>query len=174
MGSIVTGDAAWRPHHRVSGTAAAAAITSLGAVPTREALVLAESVDRTYRAWPDVPDATAALRREHVVAGLSNGDLDALARVANTERISWDVVLSTGPARTFKPAPAAYEYAVDALRLDPRRTLFTAAHPWDLRAAAEHGFRTAYVARPGAERPVDEDRFDLTVPDLAALSALLA
>lgn len=77
--------------------------------------------------------------------------------------------LSTGSVRTFKPAPAAYQYAIDALRLDPARTLFVAAHPWDLRAAAEHGFRTAYIARPGAQRPSADDRFDLHADDLTAL-----
>src|SRR3546814_14626237 len=61
---------------------------------------------------------------------------------------------------TFKPAPAAYRYAIDTLGIDPARTLFVAAHPWDLRAAAEYGFRTAYIARPAAERPSAGDRFD--------------
>jgi 2-haloacid dehalogenase len=108
-----------------------------------------------------------------LVAGLSNGDLDSLARLANTNAISWDIALSTETARTFKPAPAAYRYAIDALRIDPARTLFVAAHPWDLRAAAEHGFRTAYIARPGAERPSAEDQFDLEVEDLSALADFL-
>jgi 2-haloacid dehalogenase len=45
-----------------------------------------------------------------------------------------------------------------------------AAHPWDLRAAARHGLRTAYVARPGADAPEPGDRFDFTVRDLAELA----
>jgi 2-haloacid dehalogenase len=45
-----------------------------------------------------------------------------------------------------------------------------AAHPWDLRAAARHGLRTAYVARPGAEPPAPDDRFDVRVSDLAELA----
>jgi 2-haloacid dehalogenase len=129
------------------------------------------SLDSEHPAWPDVAAATAALRRDRLVAGVSNGDLDSLARLANTNAISWDIVLSTGAVRTFKPAPTAYRFAIDTLRLDPARTLFVAAHPWDLRAAAEHGFRTAYVARPGAERPSEADRFDLAVENLAELLA---
>lgn len=113
--------------------------------------------------------ATAALRKNCLVAGVSNGDLDSLARLANANAISWDAALSTGSVRTFKPAPAAYQYAIDALRLDPARTLFVAAHPWDLRAAAEHGFRTAYLGRPGAQRPSADDRFDFHADDLTAL-----
>lgn len=132
-------------------------------------MALAENVDAEYPAWPDVAPATAALRKGRLVAGVSNGDLDSLARLANTNAISWDVALSTGSVRTFKPAPAAYQYAIEALRLDPARTLFVAAHPWDLRAASEHGFRTAYVARPGAERPSADDQFDLLADDLTAV-----
>src|SRR3546814_15814356 len=92
---------------------------------------------RAYKAWPDVADATGALRRSRLVAGVSNGDLDSLARLANANAVSWDIALSTAGAPTFKPAPAAYRYAIDTLGIDPARTLFVAAHPWDLRAAAE-------------------------------------
>lgn len=140
--------------------------------PATTALVT--DLDATYIAWSDVAAATASLRSRRLVAGVSNGDLDSLGRLANTNAITWDVVLSTGTVQTYKPAPAAYQYAIDALRLNPQRTLFVAAHPWDLRAAAEHGFRTAYVARPGAEQPSSTDRFDLTLPDLTALAKQLS
>jgi hypothetical protein len=46
--------------------------------------------------------------------------------------------------------PRFEPHLVEVVVFDP---LFVAAHPWDLRAAAEHGFRTAYVSRPAAERP---------------------
>jgi len=173
MGAVVAGDVPWRPHRQLVSDSAREAVTAAGGEPTSAVLAAVASLDDEYPAWPDVAAATAALRRHRLVAGVSNGDLDALARLANRNAISWDVALSTGAVRTFKPDPAAYRYAVDALRLDPARTLFVAAHPWDLRAAAEHGFRTAYVARPGAERPAAEDRFDITVADLSALVDLL-
>lgn len=173
MNAIASGRAPWEPHQRLVSDAADDAITSLGGAPTAETSALVAHLDREYRAWPDVADATAALRRDRLVAGVSNGDLDSLARLSNANAISWDVVLSTGAVATFKPAAAAYEYAIRTLSVDPRRTLFVAAHPWDLRAAAAHGFRTAYLARPGAERPASDDRFDLTIDDLSALPALL-
>ncbi|MET0425483.1 MAG: haloacid dehalogenase type II [Actinoplanes sp.] len=172
MNAVVQGDAPWRPHRELVVDSAREAITRAGGDPSSAALVA--SLDSEYPAWPDVAPATAALRRDRLVAGVSNGDLDSLARLANANAISWDIALSTGTVRTFKPASAAYRYAIDALRLDPARTLFVAAHPWDLRAASEHGFRTAYVARPGAEQPAEEDRFDLAVADLSALTDFLA
>ena len=170
MNAVVDGDAPWQPHRQLVTDSAREAITSAGGNPSPAALALVASLDCAYPAWPDVAPATAALRRSRVVAGVSNGDLDSLARLANTNAISWDIALSTGTVRTFKPAPAAYRYAIDALRIDPARTLFVAAHPWDLRAASQHGFRTAYIARPGAERPSESDQFDLAVEDLSALA----
>lgn len=174
MDAVIAGTAPWQPHRRLVAEAAADVISSLGGVTTAATVALAEGVDREYRAWPEVAEATAALRRSRLVAGVSNGDLDSLARLANANAISWDVALSTSAVRTFKPDPAAYHYAIDELALDPASTLFVAAHPWDLRAAAHHGFRTAYLARPGAERPTPTDRFDVEAPDLAALATLLA
>jgi 2-haloacid dehalogenase len=52
--------------------------------------------------------------------------------------------------------------------------MMVAAHPWDLRAAADHGLRTAYVARPGEGVPEPGDHFDVSVADLAELAAVLA
>jgi 2-haloacid dehalogenase len=169
MTAVVDGTAPWQSHQRLVDDCARAAIVGAGREPSSESLATVASLDSQYRAWPDVAAATAALRRGRLVAALSNGDLGALARLANINAISWDVALSTGSVRTFKPAPAAYRYGIDALGLDPARTLFVAAHPWDLRAAAEHGFRTAYVARPGAERPRDDDRFDVMAASLSTL-----
>ena len=153
MNAVVQGDAPWRPHQELVSHSAREAITSAGGNPSPAAMALVASLDCEYPAWSDVAPATAALRQNRLVVGVSNGDVSSLARLANANAISWDIALSTGTARTFKPAPAAYRYAIDALRIDPARTLFVAAHPWDLRAASEHGFRTAYIARPGAELP---------------------
>lgn len=169
MNAVVDGTAPWRPHRQLVSDSSREAVTQAGGNASPSALALVQNLDAEYPAWPDVAPATAALRKNHLVAGVSNGDLDSLARLANTNAISWDVALSTGSVRTFKPAPAAYQYAIEALRLDPARTLFVAAHPWDLRAASEHGFRTAYVARSGAERPSADDQFDLHANDLTAL-----
>lgn len=173
MAAVIAGAEPWQPHSELVSAAAEHAVSDLGGRLSSESAALVASADREYRAWPDVAPGTSALRGSRLLAGVSNADLDSLGRLANLNSISWDVALSTAAVRNFKPAPAAYEYALAALRLDPRRTLFVAAHPWDLRAAAQHGFRTAYVARPGALRPSEADRFDLEVDHLLALSNLL-
>jgi 2-haloacid dehalogenase len=171
MDAVVAGDAPWRPHQQLVSDSAQEAIMTAGGDPA--AAVVIAAIDGEYPAWSDVAPATASLRRNRLVAAISNGDLKALARLANANGINWDVALSAGSAGTFKPAPAAYRYAIEMLDLNPPRTLFVAAHPWDLRAAAVHGFRTAYVGRPSAEAPAENDRFDLSLTDLLELAELL-
>jgi 2-haloacid dehalogenase len=82
-------------------------------------------------------------------------------------------VLSGELVHAYKPDPAVYRLALDKLALDPRRTFMVAAHPWDLRAAATHGLRTAYIERASEGIPAPSDTFDLTAPDLAALATRL-
>ena len=58
-------------------------------------------------------------------------------------------------------SPAVYGMALESLQLEPAHGLLVAAHPWDLRAAAELGLATAYIARPDAEAPASTDTFDV-------------
>jgi beta-phosphoglucomutase-like phosphatase (HAD superfamily) len=71
--------------------------------------------------------------------------------------------------RSVEPDPATYQLPLQRLGLRAERALFVSAHPWDLRAAAEHGYRTANIGRPGAD-PAHGGELDLSVSDLAALA----
>ena len=84
--------------------------------------------------------------------------------------LTWHCVLSGETVHAYKPDAAVYRLAIDRLALNPSRTLMVAAHPWDLRAAAAHGLRTAYIERAGEGTPAPSDTFDLSVPDLATLA----
>jgi 2-haloacid dehalogenase len=107
------------------------------------------------------------------VVALSNGNLSMLTDLFAAAGLTWHCVLSGEMVQAYKPDPAVYRLALDRLALDPRRTLMVAAHPWDLRAAAAYGLRTAYIRRAGEGAPAPSDTFDLSVPDLAALAARL-
>jgi 2-haloacid dehalogenase len=125
------------------------------------------------RAWPDSRAALGRLAGRFAIVALSNGSLPMLTDMFAGAGLTWHCVLSGEMVQAYKPDPAVYEFALDRLALDPRRTLMVAAHPWDLRAAATHGLRTAYIERAGEGVPAPSDTFDLTVPDLAALAAHL-
>ena len=125
------------------------------------------------RPWPDAQAALRRLAGRFTIVALSNGSLSMLTDLFAAAGLTWHCVLSGEMVHAYKPDPAVYRLALDRLALDPRRTLMVAAHPWDLRAAAAQGLRTAYIQRAGEGAPAPSDTFDLTVPDLAALAARL-
>jgi 2-haloacid dehalogenase len=125
------------------------------------------------RPWPDAREALRRLAGRFAIVALSNGNLSMLTALFAAAGLTWHCVLSGETVHAYKPNPAVYRLAVDRLALDPRRTLMVAAYPWDLRAAAAHGLRTAYIQRAGEGAPEPSDTFDLTSPDLAALAAHL-
>jgi 2-haloacid dehalogenase len=123
--------------------------------------------------WPDAVAALQRLAQRFTIVALSNGNLSMLTDLFSRAGLTWHGVLSGEMVHAYKPDPAVYRLALDRLALDPRRTLMVAAHPWDLRAAAVLELRTAYIQRAGEGEPEPSDRFDLSVPDLAALAARL-
>ncbi len=125
------------------------------------------------RPWPDSREALHRLAARFAVVALSNGSLAMLTRLFASAGLTWHCVLSGEMVHAYKPDPAVYQLALDQLALDPQRTLMIAAHPWDLRAAAAHGLRTAYIERAGEGTPESSDTFDLTAPDLGALASRL-
>ncbi|MEF2979382.1 haloacid dehalogenase type II [Subtercola sp. YIM 133946] len=170
MNDVVTATSPWQPHRHLVSAAGQEAVQNLGGKLTPEVTQVLNGVDRMYRAWPDVAAGMRQLASDHLMVGLSNGDLSSLAWLASSNQLSWHVALSTAAVRTFKPADAAYQYVAEAVDLDPTSTLFVAAHAWDLRAAAKQGFRTAFVSRPRADRPAATDVVDVTVDDLLELA----
>ena len=130
-------------------------------------------VGHRLKPWPDAQAALRRLAERYTIVALSNGNLSMLADLFAAGGLTWHCVLSGEFVHAYKPDPDVYRLALDRLELDPSRTLMVAAHPWDLRAAAVLGLRTAYVERAGEGTPEPSDTFDVTVPDLAALAAHL-
>lgn len=172
--SIAAGEAPWRPNDAIRRAALldAAAATGLTGVPaaTLDELALA---GHRLAPWPDSAAALRALAAEVMVVALSNADLAQLAQMSAAGELAWHGVLSAELVKACKPDPAVYRLALDTLELVPAQTMMVAAHPWDLRAAAAQGMRTAYVARPGVGVPAASDRFEVCADDLAGLARIL-
>jgi 2-haloacid dehalogenase len=56
---------------------------------------------------------------------------------------------SVDTVRRFKPAPEPYRMVAEELSVAPNEMYMIAAHDWDIGGAAQVGYRTAFVARPG-------------------------
>ena len=145
-----------------------------------------EEIDHLNRAWhrlqpwPDARAGLARLKRRHVIATLSNGNVALLVNMARHARLPWDCILSAEVVRHYKPDPETYLGAADLLGVRPQELMMVAAHKDDLRAARACGLRTAFVARPrehgpGARADVSRDpAFDLHARDFLDLARQLA
>jgi 2-haloacid dehalogenase len=122
-------------------------------------------------AWPDVQPGLSRLRQRFLIAPVSNGNTAIMCDLARRNDFRWDAILGADTARDFKPKAAVYLAAADAFGLSPVECMMCAAHGSDLRAAAESGLRTAFIARPDERPGSSESTLGMTV-DLSCRSAL--
>jgi 2-haloacid dehalogenase len=131
-------------------------------------------------AWPDSVDGLIRLRRDHVLAALSNGGFALLTNLVKAADLPFDCILSAELARNYKPDPSVYRTAARLLDVEPDEILMVAAHGWDLDGAREAGLRTAFLERPaekGPDRPADraaDVTADVSVASFTELAEVLS
>jgi 2-haloacid dehalogenase len=104
-------------------------------------------------AWPDVTRGLARLKRNYLLAPVSNGNISLMVDLARRNDFPWDAILGAEIAGDYKPKPRVYLAAAAAFDLGPQACMMVAAHSSDLAAAAALGLRTAQVARPNEHGP---------------------
>jgi 2-haloacid dehalogenase len=130
--------------------------------------------------WPDARRGLALLKRRHIIATLSNGNVALLVDMAKHGRLPWDTVLSAELFKHYKPDPESYLGAAAILGCEPAEVMMVAAHKDDLRAAKACGLATGFVGRPkekGPKAKVDvspEADFDINAKDFIDLARRLA
>ena len=130
--------------------------------------------------WPDSRRGLALLKRRHVIATLSNGNVSLLVNMAKHGRLPWDAVLSAELFRHYKPDPEAYLGAAAMLGFEPSEVMMVAAHKNDLRAAQACGLATAFIKRPREKGPKvkldlkPEADFDYNAKDFVDLARRMA
>jgi 2-haloacid dehalogenase len=103
--------------------------------------------------WPDAVEGLTRLKKKHVIAPCSNGNIALMVNLAKRAGLPWDCILGAETARAYKPMPEAYLVSCRQLGLLPSNVLMVAAHNNDLKAAKAQGLRTAFVARPTEHGP---------------------
>jgi len=98
--------------------------------------------------WPDAVRGLKRLKKKFIIATLSNGNTGLLVNMARNGGLPWDCVFSSETFHHYKPDPETYLGAADLLDLQPGQVMMVAAHKHDLRAAATHGLKTAFIKRP--------------------------
>ncbi|MFS0561457.1 HAD-IA family hydrolase [Terribacillus sp. 179-K 1B1 HS] len=131
------------------------------------------NVGRRFAPWPEASRQLNDLSSLITTIGLTNSGFIQIIEACTHGKLRWHALFSSQFARTYKPHPAAYKLAIDGLEIHPSKALYISTHPWDLRAAASHGFRTAYLPREYAQGPGPNDKFDLNLESLDDLINLL-
>jgi 2-haloacid dehalogenase len=98
--------------------------------------------------WPDAVQGLTLIKKNFIIATLSNGNVSLLVEMAKFAGLPWDTVFGADLFRHYKPDREVYLGAVDLLSCKPSEVMMTAAHPDDLNAAKALGLRTAFVRRP--------------------------
>ena len=130
----------------------------------------------TLDAWPDFPAALARLRTRHVVASFTILSTSLIIDVSRHNGIDWDCVISCEMIGNYKPNPKAYETCAKWLGCRPDEIMMVACHNFDLLAAREVGFRSAFVRRPeewgaaGPPDPLPDPSLDIVVDDFGQLA----
>ena len=128
--------------------------------------------------WSDAVSGLKRLRKQYIIATLSNGNVALLTNMAKFGGLPWDCILSAELTGHYKPDPEVYETAASLLGLLPSEVMMVAAHPGDLRASQAVGFHTALVPRPlehgpGRVQEVNAHPSDLVANDFNELADLL-
>jgi 2-haloacid dehalogenase len=133
--------------------------------------------------WPDSVEGLTRLKRNFVIATLSNGNVSLLVEMAKFAGLPWDTVLGSDLFHHFKPDREVYLGAVDLLGYKAGEVMMVAAHPPDLQAAQSCGLKAGYVPRPleggpdrkpAAPAAATLASFDVVANDFVELSAKLA
>ncbi|MDP6948908.1 MAG: haloacid dehalogenase type II [Arenicellales bacterium] len=129
--------------------------------------------------WPDTVAGLRRLKKGYIVGTLSNGNIALMVNMAKRAQLPWDVILGAEVARAYKPQPQAYLGSAQALGLVPGECMLVAAHNDDLKAAAQCGFKTAFVERPFEHGPhqqsdlVAQGDYDYVARDFVDLAVQL-
>ncbi len=98
--------------------------------------------------WPDFAKAQAALRRAYPVVSFTMLPTALIVDVSRRNGVEWDAIISCEMIGVYKPHQEAYATAARWMGLEPAQILMVACHNFDLNAAQDAGFRTAFVHRP--------------------------
>ncbi|PYC87697.1 haloacid dehalogenase type II [Streptomyces tateyamensis] len=126
---------------------------------------------------PDVPDGVRRLSDAGFrLVTMTNGNAALTRRLLERAGVAdrFEALLDVGGSRCWKPAPAAYRYAVERAAVRPEQALMVAVHPWDIDGAQRAGLGGAWLRRDGAaDYPLSMSRPTYGVRDLVELAEVL-
>ncbi|WP_217247273.1 haloacid dehalogenase type II [Streptomyces sp. AC602_WCS936] len=105
---------------------------------------------------PDVPDGVRALRERGLrLLTMTNGSSELSEGLLGRAGLAdcFERHLDVSGPRSWKPAPAAYQYVVEQAGVRPEEAVLVAVHPWDVDGAQRAGLGGAWLRRGPVEYP---------------------
>jgi 2-haloacid dehalogenase len=125
---------------------------------------------------PDVPEGVRALTDLGIrLVTMSNGSASVAERLLEGAGVEdrFERLLSVEQAGVWKPAAAAYAYALAECDVDPMDAMLVAVHPWDTDGAQRAGLASAWINRSRMRFPGHFGRPNLEATSLVDLAEQL-
>ncbi|MBC9724184.1 haloacid dehalogenase type II [Streptomyces sp. TRM68367] len=125
---------------------------------------------------PDVPDGVRRLSSAGFrLVTMTNGSAALTERLlAKADLLDdFEALLDVTGPRCWKPASAAYRYAVKEVGVRPEQALLVAVHPWDVDGALRAGLGGAWLRRGTGAYPQAMSQPTCTAQDVRELADVL-
>lgn len=116
---VIEGKRPWMRVDRIYSEALGVLLKRRGLEFTQQERDKLDAVWTHLDPWPDAIEALTRLRRSFTTTTLSNAGMAAVVAIVKQARLPFDAILTAELARSYKPAPAVYELAVDYLGYRP-------------------------------------------------------
>ncbi|MFF4357059.1 haloacid dehalogenase type II [Streptomyces sp. NPDC001604] len=126
---------------------------------------------------PDVPDGVRKLSDAgYRLTAMTNGSTALTERLLDAAGVldRFEALSDVGGPRCWKPAPAAYHYAVERVGVRPEQAMLVAVHPWDVDGARRAGLDGAWLRRGASVYPRTMTPPAFSAQDLTELAEMLA
>jgi 2-haloacid dehalogenase len=127
-------------------------------------------------AWPDFPKALTRMREKYAVVSFTILSTALVLDVSRRNRIDWDCLITGEMLGVYKTHPESYRAAAKILAMEPHEIVMVACHNFDLLAARQEGYRSAFVRRPtewgphGPPDPTPAEVHDFVADDFIQLA----
>ncbi|MDF2092270.1 haloacid dehalogenase type II [Knoellia sp. 3-2P3] len=126
---------------------------------------------------PDVVEGIRLLSESGIrLVTLSNGSTSVAEGLFQRNGLMdrFERLLSVADAPAWKPAAAAYRYAMEVCGADAAESMLVAVHPWDIHGAHRAGLATGFLNRTAFQYPRFFARPDIETANLVELADALA
>ncbi|MGW4194988.1 haloacid dehalogenase type II [Streptomyces sp. NPDC005004] len=124
---------------------------------------------------PDVPDVRRLSDAGYRLTAMTNGSIALTERLLDAAGVldRFEALSDVRGPRCWKPAPAAYHYAVQRVGVRPEQAMLVALHPWDIDGARRAGLGGAWLRRGATVYPCTMTPPSFSARDLEELVKVL-